>query len=382
MKAVAELGPIKEILKRSNLFQGLNGEELDKLLPLCREEVYQTGALVSSEGDTCRMVYIVESGRVALEMNLHISRTAENATIDVVTQGGCLCASGLIDPYTLSTTNRTLERTNVIALDAAELGSLFEHNPELGCKAMTNVARVVFSRFQHTKEMMEHILSVIFHDLKAPLAAVESYNRILLGEFAGELNEEQQNIVQRSSKRLSELLNLISNMIDFSRVDFGDLRMERTSVVRLVEDCIDIMHPLASEKGLELLTEMPPELPAISGSPDRLKQVVTNLLSNAIKFTPSGGMITVKVEDDIDGVRVEVVDTGIGIPAEELPRIFDGLYRGLDMAGRGAGLGLSISKRIIEAHYGRIWAVSPCPESGKGSKFTFVLPKKAEESEN
>jgi len=221
---------------------------------------------------------------------------------------------------------------------------------------------------------MGRILPVIFHDLKAPLAAVESYNRLLLGEFAGELNEEQKDIVKRSSKRLSDLLDLVSNIIDFSRVDFGDLRMERISVAKVIEDCVEAMRPLAEEKGLQLVAEVSPELPAILGAQERLKQAVTNLLSNAIKFTPHG-VVTVKAKDGTDGIQVEVADTGIGIPAEELPRIFDGFYRGLDMAEGGAGLGLSITKRIVEAHRGRIWVVSPCPESGKGSKFTFTLPR-------
>jgi len=97
--------------------------------------------------------------------------------------------------------------------------------------------------------------------------------------------------------------------------------------------------------------------------------------------THSGGVITVKAKDELYEIRVEVVDTGIGIPTEELPKIFDGFYQGLDIAERGTGLGLSISKKIVEAHHGRIWAVSPCPESGKGSKFIFTVPKIGEEQE-
>ena len=376
MKAVTELGSVKEILKHSDLFWGLSDDELDKVLPLCREEVYEAGTVIYREGTLCRIMYIVESGKVALEINLHISRAVEeSATTQVVTQGGCVGHSGLVYPYILTATGRSLERTKVIALDAAGLRGLFKENPEMGCRTMNNLAKVVSSRLKHTRETMGRILSIIFHDLKAPLAAVESYNRLLLGEFTGELNEEQKDIVQRSSKRLSELLNLVSNMIDFSRIGFGDLRMERISLAKVIEDCIEAMHPLAEGKGLQLVAEVPRELPAILGAQERLKQVVRNLLSNAIKFTPSGGVVTVKAKDDIDYVEVEVADTGIGIPAKELPRIFDGFYRGLDIAERGAGLGLSITKSIVEAHHGRIRAVSPCPESGKGSKFTFILPK-------
>ena len=375
MKAVTGLGSVKEVLKESDLFHGLSDDELDKLPSLCREEVYGAGVAVFLEGECCHTMYVVESGRVALEMNLHIGRVAgESATIAVITQGGCLCYSGLIDPCILTATGRTLETTKLVALDTAELIGLLQENPEIGCKVMHNLVKIASSRLQHIRDTMGRILSVIFHDLKAPLAAVESYNRLLLGEFAGELNEEQRNIVQRCSKRLSDLLNLVGNIIDFSRVGFGDLRMERLSVARVIEDCLEAMRPLAEEKGLRLVAEVPPELPAVLGAQERLKQVVTNLLSNAIKFTPHG-TVTVKAKDGADGIHVEVADTGIGIPVEELPRIFDGFYRGLDMAERGAGLGLSITKQIVEAHCGRIWVVSPCPESGKGSKFTFTLPR-------
>ena len=376
MPIISRMDSIKGILASSDLFNGLSDDELEKLLPLCRVEVYEAGMVIACEGEACRYVQTIESGKVALETNIAIGRTSvESATIDVLSDGSNLCVSALIEPSILTDTGRCLETTRVLALDTEGLKALFEENPQTGYKVARNLAKVVSSRLQHTKESMGRILSVIFHDLKAPLAAVETYNRLLLGEFAGELNEEQKNIVQRSSKRLSDLLDLVSNMIDFSRIDFADLKMERISLAKVIEDCVEVMYPLAEEKGLQLITEVPQELPAIPGSRERLKQVVTNLLSNAIKFTPSGGMITVRAKDDEDYVQVEVADSGIGVPAEELPKIFDGFFRGLDMAGRGAGLGLSISKKIIEAHHGRIWAVSPCPESGRGSRFTFTLSK-------
>jgi len=163
-------------------------------------------------------------------------------------------------------------------------------------------------------------------------------------------------------------------MIDFSRVDFGGFRTEEVSLTKIIEDCVETMRPLAEKKNLQLVFEAPQELPIVLGSAGRLKQVITNLLSNAIKFTSSGG-ITVKVKDDKGHLQVDVIDTGIGIPTEDLPKIFDGFYKGLDMEQRGAGLGLSISKKIIEGHGGEIWATSPCPETGTGSRFTFILPK-------
>jgi signal transduction histidine kinase len=379
MEATAGLDSIKEALRTSEIFQGLTDEELDKLVPLCREQRYEAGAVMACEGPQCNYVQTLKSGKVALETELAISRSgAETATIDVLSPGSSFCWSALMEPHILTSSGRCLEKTEMIALDGEKLKALLDENPEIGYKVANNLVKVVASRLQHTKQTMEHILSVIFHDLKAPLAAAESYNRLLLDGFVGELSEEQKNIIQRSSKRLSDLLNLISNMIDFSRVDFGKFGTEQVSLAKVIEDCAETMRPLAVEKGLQMDVVIPRGLVAVPGNAERLKQVMTNLLSNAIKFTPSGG-ITVRARAEKDHLRIDVIDTGIGIPTEDLPKVFDGFYRGLEMEKRGAGLGLSISKKIIEGHGGKIWATSPCPETGKGSRFTFILPKHSEQ---
>lgn len=370
------MGSIKDTLERSDLFKGLSSDELDMLVPLCREEVYEVGAIIFPEGAPCYTIYVVASGKVALEMKLRISRASEETvTTHVVTEGGCLCYSGLIDPSILTASGRSLETTRLIGLDAAELKSLFEENHQLEHKTMSNLLGVVSLRLQYTKETMGHILSIAFHDLKAPLAAVESYHRVMLSGFAGELSEEQRNMLQRSSKRILELLNLIDNILDISRIDARDLKRAKISLAEVIENCIETMRPLAEEKGLQLKAEVPEGIPLILGARDRLQQVVTNLLANAIKFTPAGGTVEVKMREEDDYIQAEITDTGIGIPAEELPMIFDDFYRGLSSTEKGAGLGLSIARRIIEAHGGTIRALSPCPGSDRGSEFIFTLPK-------
>ncbi len=376
MQAPVGLCSFKELLRQSSLCKGLSDSDLDKLVPLCKEETCEAGTTIFHQGDITYAIRIVESGKVALVADLRIGRTLEeSATIDVIVRGGAMSFSALMEPSTLTVAGTCLEPTRLIALERASLIPLFEENPRMAYRIMSNLAELMRSRFIRTRETMAHILSILFHDLKTPLAAAESYNRLLLGGFAGELSEEQQKIVQRSSKRLSDLLNLVSNMIDFSRIDLGDLRMNPVCLGKVIIDCVEAMQPLADEKGLQLVCHVPEEPLLILGAQERLKQVVTNLLSNAIKFTSAGGVVTVALKDCGDSIQVEVTDTGIGIPAEELPKIFDGFYRGLNLPEKGAGLGLSISKRIVESHHGRIWAVSPCSESGKGSEFIVVFPK-------
>jgi signal transduction histidine kinase len=147
------------------------------------------------------------------------------------------------------------------------------------------------------------------------------------------------------------------------------------SLRKVVESSRGVIQPLAEDKELQLKVEVPKELPLITGAPNRLQQVFDNLLGNAVKFTPAGGTIALNVAEADDHILVEVIDTGIGISPEDLPRLFTDFYRGVRVDATGAGLGLSISKKIIEAHGGKICVESPCPETGRGSKFTFTLPK-------
>jgi signal transduction histidine kinase len=181
----------------------------------------------------------------------------------------------------------------------------------------------------------------------------------------------------RSSIRIEGLLKLINDLLDATRIEAGQIveEMEETSVAEVVEDTLENVRSLAEEKGLELLTEVPEGLSKIMGASHRLVQVLTNLSDNAVQFTPSGGKVTIRVGEEADHLRVEVMDTGIGIPPEDMPRIFEEFYRGKDVETKGAGLGLAIAKKIVEAHGGKIGAESPYGESEKGSKFTFTLPK-------
>jgi signal transduction histidine kinase len=213
--------------------------------------------------------------------------------------------------------------------------------------------------------------------LKAPLAAVQSYLQVILGGFVGELNEKQREMLSRSCVRIAEFIEMIDNILDISRFEVGAVEMEELSLLEVVRDSIEMLRPLAEEKKLNVALDLPQDMPKTKGSATRLKQVVTNLIGNAIKFTPSPGEISVKLKEDGGYLRVEVADTGAGISSEELPKIFDDFYRGVagDTEVRGTGLGLSISKKIIETHGGRIWAESPCPETGRGSKFIFALLK-------
>jgi len=186
-------------------------------------------------------------------------------------------------------------------------------------------------------------------------------------------------MLERSSYRITELLSLISDLLDIPRIETGQIvqEMKEVSLRQVIRTCLDDQRKLAKEKGVKLKVELPETLPKIYGSSPRLQQVITNLVNNALNYTPEG-TVTLRVKEEAGDIVVEVVDTGIGIPPQDLPRVFDDFFRASNVEAKGTGLGLAICKRIVEAHGGRMWVESPCPESNCGSRFTCILPKKSE----
>ncbi|MFC1954440.1 ATP-binding protein [Chloroflexota bacterium] len=365
----------KHILAESQLFKHLSDEELDKIIGFCSEEVYEAGATIFKEGETGDRLYIVEEGKVVLDVTIHLGTgSGRQGTIDVITKGqSCGWWGGA--SYTHTMTARCVEETKVIVIDGTSLWQLLESDHHTGYEIVKRLVGVVSSRLRNTRDMLAHILSIASHDLKSPLAAVESYHKVMLDGYAGEITEKQKTMLLRSSERINGLLNLIDNILDISRIDARELKMEATSLLEVAESSRGVIKALADDKGMQLIVELPKDLPIIKGAPNRLQQVFDNLLGNAVKFTPAGGTITLKISEADDHILVEVIDSGVGISPEDLPRIFSDFYRGVSVDVSGAGLGLSICKKIIEAHNGKIWAESPCPENGIGSKFTFTLPK-------
>ena len=219
-------------------------------------------------------------------------------------------------------------------------------------------------------------LSVVAHDLQSPLVATQSLLSYILDGYTGEITEGQKDLMQRGIRRIDGLLTLITDLLDIPRIEAGEVKreMREISLNDIIKQATEGLDNLAKQKGLELKVELPENSSKVYASGRRLQQVITNLVSNAINYTRDGVVLARAIEGDKE-VRFEVIDTGIGIPPDDLPRLFEDFFRGSNVGAKGTGLGLSVSKRIIEAHGGRIWAESPASETGKGSKFTFTLPK-------
>ncbi|MCK5434714.1 MAG: GAF domain-containing sensor histidine kinase, partial [Dehalococcoidales bacterium] len=171
------------------------------------------------------------------------------------------------------------------------------------------------SGLEEEKNRFLRFLAIAAHDLKAPLTAIQGYFWVMLGGFSGELNDKQKHMLQRSSQRVSELLELISDLLDIPRIEAGRIadEMVDVSLVQVIKRALDDLQSSAKQKEVKLKAKLPQSLPKIHGSVPHLQRVVSELLTNAINYSP-GGMVTIMVKEEDDDIRVEVTDNGIGIP--------------------------------------------------------------------
>jgi len=232
------------------------------------------------------------------------------------------------------------------------------------------------TEFKKTGRLMSEAAMRCTHEIRAPLAAVRSYLALLLDESVGNLNHRQRIMLTRMVKRVDALLELERELLDLSSIEAGGLSLdtELLSLAELMRELTDTMRPSAVEKGVRMRLLVEPEPLTMLADRSALKRVFTNLVSNAIKYTPSGGTVQIRVGRDGDRGFTEVVDTGIGISAENVPRIFDKFFRVRDRETAeivGTGLGLPIVKALVDAHSGEIKVES---EAGRGSTFRVFLP--------
>jgi two-component system phosphate regulon sensor histidine kinase PhoR len=226
------------------------------------------------------------------------------------------------------------------------------------------------------EEVKDEFFSTISHELRTPLFSIQGFVRILLEDNPPDA-ETQRDFLQIVNRQTEQLVQLVNNILNISRLESGMLDMEHKSVQMLdvLQRATRKLQSIAKGKNIRLETELPTSLHPIVGDRGWLEQVAVNLIGNGIKFTPEGGQVTVSAHQTDDQVLVEVRDTGIGIPPESLDRVFVKFYRVPDETGKrpeGTGLGLHIAKKIVEAHGGHIEVES---NVGEGSVFRFALPR-------
>jgi signal transduction histidine kinase len=251
-----------------------------------------------------------------------------------------------------------------------ELGALAAH-----VNRMNDELRRLYREVAATSRHKSEFLANMSHELRTPLNAIIGFSQVLREQMFGELNEKQEEYLDDILSSGTHLLSLINDVLDLSKVEAGqvELNVAPFSLQDTLERGVVMVRERATTDGIHVALAASPEVDVVEGDERRIKQVIFNLLSNAVKFTPPGGTINVNATRVDGAVQISVADTGPGIAPEDRDRIFEEFQQAAAGAQEreGTGLGLALSKRLVELHGGRIWVDS---ELGAGSTFVFTLP--------
>ena len=235
-------------------------------------------------------------------------------------------------------------------------------------------------RLEELSQLKSHFLANMSHELRTPLNSILGFSEVLQDKMFGALNEKQEQYVNYVMESGQHLLSLINDILDLSKIEAGKIEIELAElrIGDLLKDSLTMVKEMALKQSVELGLKLEDDIPEIYADERKVKQIAFNLLSNAVKFTPDGGRVGIEAVKEQEDIRVTVWDTGIGIKEEDKGKLFkefQQLDSGANKRYQGTGLGLALSKRLVEMHGGRIWVES---EPGKGSRFSFTLPIRQE----
>ena len=246
------------------------------------------------------------------------------------------------------------------------------------------------TREHEIDQMKSDFVALVSHELRTPLTSIIGFIALILDGKAGPVNDAQQLSLTRAHRQSKRLAMMINDLLDISRIEAGRIvmKLETVDIADIAQLRLEELKPQADEKSIKLDLIVQPDLPNLNGDEERLGQIFTNLVGNAIKFTPTDGEVTVKIShnkypsedtnsntEEMEGVHVEVLDTGPGIPAQERENVFDKFQQLGNVQTReqgGTGLGLAIARGFVEAHKGKIWVDTG--ENGNGCNFQFWIP--------
>lgn len=307
--------------------------------------------------------------------------SAAALTTTLLALAACLFIAVLLGAWATQTVVRPLHRLRrgMAAVAAGEFavpeGLVYEKKDEIGDLARS--FRSMTLKLRELDRVKADFMSIATHELKTPINVISGYTELIQEGVYGEPTPKQQDALRSIQEQSRVLTLLVNQLLDVSRLEAGGMRLEITdvSVSDLFERVRRTFEVLARKEQLELQVELDASAPAIiPADGDRLRdQVLGNLLANALKFTPAGGIIRVRVSADPEHCYIEVSDTGTGMPADQLPHVFDKYFQiGEQARSKGAGLGLTIAHDIVQAHGGTIEVSST---EGVGTTFRIALPR-------
>ena len=335
-------------------------EDLDRLVGLTRTGLEQSQREATAALDQAR-----------LEIEALRSRTWKAVTAAmIIAVLVALMGTAVIAVRMTRSLSRLSDATKAVAEGEFHEPLHIDARDEIG--ALARSFNSMAARLREIDAIKERFYATVSHELRSPLNAMREAVRLIEAKTVGPLTEKQERLIAILEGGCERLLRLVNSVLDLSRADAGMMQIERrwfgldTAVTR----AIDEFRLQAEHRGITLRVELASGAERMLGDEDRIVQVVVNLVANALRFTPSGGSVTVKLDHTDSEIRIQVEDTGIGIPAAVLPVIFN-RFRQAHSGKGGTGLGLAIVKSLVEAHGGHVTVES---QERKGSRFTVSLP--------
>lgn len=269
-----------------------------------------------------------------------------------------------------------------IPVDGSQRSFRLRTTPMRGPDGQLLGAVTLLEDITHLREidrLKSEFIATASHELRTPLTSVQMGVHLLLEQAAGELTDKQREVLESCREDCARLEKLMRDLLDLSNIEAGESVPQLVPIRthELITSAAEHLRPQVEAKGLNFRTDAPPDLPRVRADRTQIERVLNNLITNAVRYTPRGGEVQVSVARRDRYVAISVTDTGSGIPHEFLPHVFDKFVKVPNAPSGGAGLGLAISKSIVEAHGGQISVQS---EVGHGATFTFTLPVPREES--
>jgi len=267
----------------------------------------------------------------------------------------------------------------LIKSETTNSGEITTENEQIFSVQLTRIPEIglviTLHDITHLKKldrMKSDFVSTVSHDLRSPLTAILGYTDLL--ERAGPINAQQREFIRRVGASVQNISTLINDLLNLSRIEAGyDSLKEELMINQIINSSLEDLKEKIISKNQVLVMDLSVDLPPLLGNPMQLRQMIDNLAENAIKYTPQGGKIQINTHFESGQIIIKVIDNGPGIPAIDIPYIFDKFFRASNIGSEtpGTGLGLSIVKSIVDNHQGRIWVDS---KINKGATFTIVFP--------